>query len=349
MPLFNDSASKDVQDCGSHVCLEPSGVQPLTGMQAHSAALGGATSMLADPPNLPEDPMYNGSASKVLHKASTSKSDAVDRDLAAFATHEPQCAIDKQAMLHVETYHGSGIENGNPDQSPTGGKSVKNDATTVYASKNPARACENACAKKDSFTCLENEIETIPDVEYVPEGAPQVAMFHNLVTNGQDRAKTSTTNKVVSASDAPQSMDISNLRLADAEESAVPQDLTPQECKLEVQINPEDVHALSHYRWRCQKVVEQNLRYYSRYPDDRAKVMEIVHHLVHKGSVALPSGGQLTPACFLPLGKLLSCAYACRAFIILLRMLLCVLKMRLFWTIDFWFTLKLWRILIPIL
>jgi len=60
-------------------------------------------------------------------------------------------------MLHVETYHGSGIENGNPDQSPTGGKSVKNDATTVYASKNPARASENACAKKDSFTCLENE------------------------------------------------------------------------------------------------------------------------------------------------------------------------------------------------
>jgi len=55
------------------------------------------------------------------------------------------------------------------------------------------------------------------------------------------------------------------------------------------------------YRATYPRVIAKNCRYYERYPDDVARVREIVRHLATH-EVAMPSGGRLTPERFLQLG-----------------------------------------------
>ncbi len=55
------------------------------------------------------------------------------------------------------------------------------------------------------------------------------------------------------------------------------------------------------YRATYPRVIAKNRRYYERYPEDVARVREIVHHLATH-EVTMPSGGRLTPERFLQLG-----------------------------------------------
>jgi len=61
------------------------------------------------------------------------------------------------------------------------------------------------------------------------------------------------------------------------------------------------------YRATFRRVAERNRRYYQRYPNDVAKVRDIVSHLesLPSGSAPLPAGGRLTPRRFLSLGLML--------------------------------------------
>lgn len=55
------------------------------------------------------------------------------------------------------------------------------------------------------------------------------------------------------------------------------------------------------YRATYPRVIAKNRRYYERYPDDVARVRDIVRYL-HDHHVTMPSGGRLTPERFLQLG-----------------------------------------------
>ena len=55
------------------------------------------------------------------------------------------------------------------------------------------------------------------------------------------------------------------------------------------------------YRHTYRRVIEQNRRYYQRYPEDAARVREILDYLAAR-EVTLPGGGRLTPRRFQQLG-----------------------------------------------
>jgi len=60
--------------------------------------------------------------------------------------------------------------------------------------------------------------------------------------------------------------------------------------------NPDDV-----YTRLCARVIQQNEKYYKKYPDDEALALKILHHLA-TNEVKLPNGGTLTPKRFQQLG-----------------------------------------------
>ena len=60
-------------------------------------------------------------------------------------------------------------------------------------------------------------------------------------------------------------------------------------------------HATDNYRLTYQKVIEKNDAYYRHYPEDEARVSEIVDYLIHH-EVTLPSGGSLSTRRFQALG-----------------------------------------------
>jgi hypothetical protein len=64
---------------------------------------------------------------------------------------------------------------------------------------------------------------------------------------------------------------------------------------------PVDVPIDDVYRATYRRVIEQNRRYYERYPDDGERVQEIVDYLA-RNEVELPGGGILTPRRFQQLG-----------------------------------------------
>jgi pimeloyl-ACP methyl ester carboxylesterase len=67
---------------------------------------------------------------------------------------------------------------------------------------------------------------------------------------------------------------------------------------------PIGLHTDEVYRRTYPRVLERNRRYYDRYPEDRARVLE-VHRLIEKDGLILPSGDRLTPRRFQQLGLLL--------------------------------------------
>jgi pimeloyl-ACP methyl ester carboxylesterase len=67
---------------------------------------------------------------------------------------------------------------------------------------------------------------------------------------------------------------------------------------------PIGLHTDEVYRRTYPRVLERNRRYYDRYPEDRARVLE-VHRLIEKDGLTLPSGDRLTQRRFQQLGLLL--------------------------------------------
>jgi pimeloyl-ACP methyl ester carboxylesterase len=67
---------------------------------------------------------------------------------------------------------------------------------------------------------------------------------------------------------------------------------------------PMGLHTDEVYKRTYRRVLERNRRYYDRYPEDRARVLE-VHRLIEKEGVTLPSGDPLTSRRFQQLGLLL--------------------------------------------
>ena len=65
------------------------------------------------------------------------------------------------------------------------------------------------------------------------------------------------------------------------------------------------------YRRLYRRVMQQNLKYYTRYPEDAARVRKIVHYLHLRKRIPLPSGGYLTPNRFLQLGTNLGDSTGC--------------------------------------
>jgi pimeloyl-ACP methyl ester carboxylesterase len=67
---------------------------------------------------------------------------------------------------------------------------------------------------------------------------------------------------------------------------------------------PLGLHTDEVYRRTYPRVLERNRRYYDRYPDDCARVLD-VHRLIEKEGLTLPSGDRLTSRRFQQLGLLL--------------------------------------------
>lgn len=70
---------------------------------------------------------------------------------------------------------------------------------------------------------------------------------------------------------------------------------------------PVGLHVDEVYRRTYERVLERNRRYYDRYPEDRARVLE-VHRLIDLGELVLPSGDRLTSRRFQQLGLMLGMA-----------------------------------------
>jgi pimeloyl-ACP methyl ester carboxylesterase len=67
---------------------------------------------------------------------------------------------------------------------------------------------------------------------------------------------------------------------------------------------PIGLHTDEVYKRTYPRVLERNRRYYDRYPEDRARVLE-VHRLIDEEGITLPSGDRLTSHRFQQLGLLL--------------------------------------------
>src|SRR5262249_33453484 len=69
-------------------------------------------------------------------------------------------------------------------------------------------------------------------------------------------------------------------------------------------VPPVGLHTDEVYRRTYARVLERNRRYYDRYPEDRARALE-VHRLIDEDGSTLPSGDRLTSRRFQLLGHML--------------------------------------------